>query len=162
LRYKLINMAEKIKPETRSKMMAGIRGANTKPELLVRRYLHRAGMRFRLFAKDLPGRPDVVLPKWNAVVLVHGCFWHGHNGCRYFRLPKTRAEWWAAKIEGNASRDASAEAQLREAGWRVAVMWECALRADAGQALAALEAFIRSDEPSAEFAGGLATPRPHE
>ncbi|GAB1596996.1 very short patch repair endonuclease [Lysobacter claricitrinus] len=155
-------MAEKISPETRSRMMSRIRGANTKPELLVRRYLHRAGFRFRLFAKDLPGRPDVVLPKWKTVVPVHGCFWHGHRGCRYFRLPKTRAEWWSAKIEHNAARDARAEAQLLDAGWRVAVVWECSLRAHPDQTLAALEAFIRSDEPKAEFAEGAATQEPRE
>lgn len=155
-------MAEKISPEVRSRMMSGIRGANTKPELLVRRHLHRAGLRFRLFAKDLPGRPDVVLPRWGTVVLVHGCFWHGHRGCRYFRLPKTRTEWWLAKIEANVMRDASAEAQLRGAGWRVAVVWECALRADPDRTLAALEAFIRSDEQSAEFAERSPTPEPRE
>jgi DNA mismatch endonuclease (patch repair protein) len=145
-------MAEKISPETRSRMMAGIRGGNTKPELLVRRHLHRAGFRFRLFAKDLPGRPDVVLPKWNTLVLVHGCFWHGHRGCRYFRLPKTRPEWWAAKIDANAARDARSEQLLVDAGWRVAVVWECALRLHPDQTLAALEAFIRSNAPAAEFA----------
>lgn len=153
-------MAEKISPETRSRMMSGIRGGNTKPELMVRRYLHRAGLRFRLFAKDLPGRPDVVLPKWNALVLVHGCFWHGHRGCRYFRLPKTRPEWWAAKIEANATRDARSEAKLLDAGWRVAVVWECALRSHPDQTLAALEAFIRSDAPAAEFAEEWSTPKP--
>lgn len=153
-------MAEKISPETRSRMMAGIRGGNTKPELMVRRYLHRAGLRFRLFAKDLPGRPDVVLPRWNAVVLVHGCFWHGHQGCRYFRLPKTRPEWWAAKIKANVARDARSEQQLLDAGWRVAVVWECALRAHPDHTLAALEAFIRSDAPSAEFAEAVVTPKP--
>ncbi len=154
-------MAEKISPEVRSRMMSGIRGANTKPELLVRRHLHRAGLRFRLFAKDLPGRPDVVLPKWGTVVLVHGCFWHGHKGCRYFRLPKTRTDWWKAKIEGNVARDIRAEAQLRESGWRVAVVWECALRADPDETLSRLVEFIRSDEPSAEFTESGTRPESH-
>lgn len=154
-------MAEKISPEVRSRMMCGIRGANTKPELLVRRHLHRAGLRFRLFAKDLPGRPDVVLPKWGTVVLVHGCFWHGHKGCRYFRLPKTRTDWWKAKIEGNVARDIRAEAQLRESGWRVAVVWECALRADPDETLSRLVEFIRSDEPSAEFTESGTRPESH-
>lgn len=154
-------MAEKISPEVRSRMMSGIRGANTKPELLVRRHLHRAGLRFRLFAKDLPGRPDVVLPKWGTVVLVHGCFWHGHKGCRYFRLPKTRTDWWKAKIEGNVARDIRAEAQLRESGWRVAVVWECALRADPDETLSRLVEFIRSDETSAEFTESGTRPESH-
>lgn len=126
-------------------MMSGIRGTNTKPELVVRRQLHASGFRFRLFAKDLPGRPDIVLPKWHVVIFVHGCFWHGHEGCRFFRIPKTRTEWWTAKIEANAARDARSVNLLRAAGWRVAIVWECALRAFPHQALADLEAFIRSD-----------------
>src|SRR5690606_38132668 len=101
-------MAEKISPQTRSRMMSGIRGRDTKPELVVRTYLHSKGFRFRLCRKDLPGSPDVVLPKWRVAVLVHGCFWHGHAGCRYFRVPKTRPEFWSAKIATNASRDAFA------------------------------------------------------
>lgn len=151
-------MAEKISPEVRSRMMAGIRSANTKPELLVRRYLHQAGFRFRLFPKDLPGRPDVVLAKWRTVLFVHGCFWHGHRGCRYFRIPKTRTEWWTAKIEANIARDARAEAQLREIGWRVGVVWECALRAHPDRTLSAVEGFLRGNETFAEFAEGTITP----
>lgn len=153
-------MVERISPETRSRMMSGIRRGNTKPELLVRRYLHRFGFRFRLFAKDLPGRPDVVLPKWNTLVLVHGCFWHGHSHCRYFRLPKTRTEWWTAKIEANVARDVRGQAQLLEAGWRVAVVWECALRAHPDETLSQLVEFIRSDKPFAEFAESSPKLRP--
>jgi DNA mismatch endonuclease (patch repair protein) len=138
-------MPEKISQETRSRMMSGIRGRDTKPELQVRRYLHAAGYRFRLLRKDLPGRPDVVLPKWSVAVFVHGCFWHGHVGCRYFKLPKTRAEFWKTKIEGNAKRDTIAVNLLREAGWRVAVIWECALREDPDRALEQLVRFIRSE-----------------
>jgi DNA mismatch endonuclease, patch repair protein len=145
-------MAEKISPETRSRMMSGIRGINTKPELMVRRWLHRAGFRFRLHAKDLYGRPDVVLPRWNTVIFVHGCFWHGHVGCRYFCLPKTRTEWWVSKIEANAARDVLAISRLRDIGWRVAVVWECALRTRPDEALAGLEAFLRSGGVFAEFA----------
>lgn len=126
-------------------MMSGIRGRNTKPELQVRRYLHAAGYRFRLHRKDLPGLPDVVLPKWSVAVFAHGCFWHGHVGCRYFKLPKTRAEFWKAKIEGNAKRDTIAVNLLQEAGWRVATIWECALRDDPGRALEQLVQFIRSE-----------------
>lgn len=143
-------MPEKISRETRSRMMAGIRGRDTKPEHQVRRHLHAAGYRFRLFRKDLPGRPDVVLPKWRVVVFVHGCFWHGHLGCRYFKLPKTRAEFWKAKIDGNSKRDVIAVDRLREAGWRVAVIWECALRDDPDRALDDLIQFIRSEFPLLE------------
>ena len=144
-------MAEKISQETRSRMMAGIRGRDTKPELLVRSFLHGAGFRFRLCRRDLPGRPDIVLSRWRTVVFAHGCFWHGHAGCRYFRLPKTRPEFWGAKIATNAARDAAAEQALAGLGWRVAVVWECALRDDATSALDQLENFIRSGDTSIEI-----------
>lgn len=137
-------------------MMSGIRGRDTKPELLVRRYLHSAGFRFRLFRKDLPGRPDVVLPRWNVVIFVHGCFWHGHQGCALFRVPKTRTEFWTEKIARNAERDEAAIQKLLDQQWRVAVVWECALRADKSATLNSLEAFIQSSSKLADFA---ATPR---
>ncbi|RYD67576.1 MAG: DNA mismatch endonuclease Vsr [Verrucomicrobiaceae bacterium] len=110
-------MPEKISPETRSRMMSGIRGKNTRPEITVRSFLHRNGFRFRLHGRDLPGKPDVVLPRWKVAVFVHGCFWHGHIGCRYFKLPKTRAEFWKTKIDGNKQRDAVAVDRLREADY---------------------------------------------
>lgn len=144
-------MSEKISQETRSRMMAGIRGRDTKPELLVRRHLHSAGLRFRLFRKDLPGRPDVVLPRWNAVVFVHGCFWHGHKGCALFRVPKTRTEFWTDKIARNAQRDEAVIQRLLGEKWRVAIVWECALRADAPGALRSLVEFIRGSVELAEF-----------
>lgn len=100
-------------------------GGNSKPELMVRRYRHGAGLRFRLFAKDPPGRPDVVLPRWNALVLVHGCFWHGHRGCRYFRFPKTRPEWWAAKIEANATRAFRQSCWMPAGAWRLSGNVRC-------------------------------------
>ena len=112
---------------TRSRMMAAIRGKNTKPELIVRSALHRRGFRYRLHSRDLPGRPDVVLPKWNAVIFVHGCFWHGHD-CHLYRLPATRTEFWQAKITRNRAVDARAIKALRKEGWRVALVWECALK----------------------------------
>lgn len=149
-------MPEKISQETRSRMMSGIRGRDTKPELLVRQYLHSAGFRFRLFRKDLPGRPDIVLPRWNVVVFVHGCFWHGHPGCSLFRVPKTRTEFWTDKISRNSERDEVAIQKLLNQQWRVAVVWECALRADGPGTLHALEGIIRSSTELAEFA---ATPR---
>ncbi len=107
--------------------MAGIRGRDTKPEMEVRRALHRQGFRFRLHVRNLPGRPDIVLPKYKAVVLVHGCFWHGHD-CRYFRLPTTRTAFWSGKIDDNRLRDERNCRDLLGAGWRVMVTWECALR----------------------------------
>lgn len=116
---------------TRSKMMSGIRSKDTKPEMAVRGFLHRQGFRFRLHRKDLPGTPDLVLPKHRAVVFVHGCFWHGHN-CRYFRLPKTRTEFWSEKISGNRARDARNEEALRASGWKVIVIHECEIRDDTG------------------------------
>lgn len=132
-------------------MMSGIRGRDTKPELQVRRYLHAAGYRFRLFRKDLPGRPDIVLPGRKVAIFVHGCFWHGHVGCPLFRVPKTRTEFWVNKIEQNARRDHEAIRQLLADQWRVAVVWECALRSDEQGALSALVRFIRSSEVSAEI-----------
>ncbi|MFC3131325.1 very short patch repair endonuclease, partial [Coralloluteibacterium stylophorae] len=120
-------MPEKINPETRSRMMSGIRGSNTKPELLIRSGLHAAGFRFRLHARALPGRPDLVLPRWRVAVFAHGCFWHGHKGCGYFRIPKTRTEFWTEKIAANARRDEMAIQALHALKWRIAVVWECAL-----------------------------------
>lgn len=107
--------------------MAGIRGANTKPEMLVRRGLHALGYRYRLHGKGMPGRPDLVLRKYKAVIFVHGCFWHGHE-CGIFKWPKTRLEFWQQKISGNRSRDQLVDNRLGEKGWRVLHVWECALR----------------------------------
>ncbi|MBO9740146.1 DNA mismatch endonuclease Vsr [Xanthomonas axonopodis pv. begoniae] len=143
-------VAEKISPETRSRMMSGIKGKNTRPEIAVRSFLHRNGFRFRLHGSRLPGRPDVVLARWNAVVFVHGCFWHGHSGCRYFKLPKTRTDFWKTKIDSNSQRDALAIHRLRQAGWRVAIIWECALRDEPDRALDELLRFIRSEDISVE------------
>lgn len=114
-------------PEVRSYNMSRIRGRDTRPEMVIRRGLHARGYRFRLHVKDLPGRPDLVFPKSRAVMFVNGCFWHGHN-CRSFRMPATRADFWASKIATNKSRDAKACAALADAGWRVLTIWECALR----------------------------------
>ena len=108
-------------------MMAGIRGKDTKPELLIRSALHRRGFRFRLHSSELPGKPDMVFPKHGAVILVHGCFWHGHD-CHLFRWPKTRENFWREKIGSNVARDRKQLAELRDAGWRVAIIWECALK----------------------------------
>ncbi len=107
--------------------MAGIRGRNTKPERVVRSMLHRRGFRFRLHRRDLPGKPDLVFPKHRAIILIHGCFWHGH-GCHLFRWPKTREEFWKEKINANIALDRRQYSALRDAGWRVATIWECALK----------------------------------
>jgi DNA mismatch endonuclease (patch repair protein) len=116
-----------ISPERRSALMSRIKGRDTGIELLVRRGLHALGFRFRLGGSGLPGRPDIVLPKYRTVVFVHGCFWHRHD-CHLVRLPKTRPEFWKAKIDANGERDRRKEAQLRELGWNVATIWECELR----------------------------------
>ncbi|GAB1254795.1 very short patch repair endonuclease [Desulfovibrio falkowii] len=120
-------MADIVDSATRSRMMSGIRGKNTRPEVLVRSLLHRKGFRFRLQVSTLPGRPDIVLPRYRAVIFVNGCFWHGHD-CHLFRLPATRTEFWHSKIENNRNRDRRVREELLAAGWRVGVVWECALR----------------------------------
>lgn len=114
--------------ETRSRMMAGIKGRNTKPEMLVRRFLHANGYRFRLHRRDLPGSPDIVLPKFMTCIFVHGCFWHRHPGCRYATTPKTNGDFWAKKFESNVERDIRSKAALEEAGWSVLVVWECEIK----------------------------------
>lgn len=120
-------MADVVDSTTRSRMMSGIRGRDTGIELAVRKALHARGFRYRLAVRTLPGRPDIVLPRWHAVILVHGCFWHAHD-CGLYRIPTTRPEFWRAKLEGNSARDARNESALLNAGWRVATVWECALR----------------------------------
>lgn len=119
-------MSDVVDPATRSRMMSGIRGKDTQPELRVRRRLHGAGLRFRLHAKDLPGRPDLVFRGVRTAVFVHGCFWHQHAGCRFSSQPATNAEFWAAKLAGNVARDERRIEQLRVLGWAVEVIWECA------------------------------------
>ena len=115
-------------PEQRSRNMAAIRSKNTKPEMRVRSALHAMGFRFRLHRKDLPGRPDIVLPKFRTAIFVHGCFWHCHR-CKYGSVkPATRADFWAAKRAGNVARDRAHRAALRKLGWRVLVLWECEVR----------------------------------
>lgn len=119
-------MTDIVSPEVRSRMMAGIRGKNTKPELKLRSGLHRLGLRFTLNS-TLPGKPDLVLPRHRVTVFFHGCFWHGHD-CPLFRMPGTRPEFWREKIGKNRERDATVSASLKAAGWRVAVVRECAIR----------------------------------
>jgi len=116
-----------VSAETRSRMMSGIKGKNTSPEVIIRKALHARGFRFRIHVNNLPGKPDLVLPKYKAVIFVHGCFWHGHS-CRYFKVPKTRQEFWLDKIGKNKSRDNKNLLLLQAEKWRVLVVWECAVR----------------------------------
>jgi DNA mismatch endonuclease (patch repair protein) len=113
---------------TRSFNMSRIKGKNTKPEMLVRRFLFANGFRYRLNVKTLPGKPDIVLPKYKTVIFINGCFWHGHKGCKYFVVPKTRTEWWLNKIKDTQKRDREAEIQLNVLGWKVITLWECGLK----------------------------------
>ncbi|MBX9665027.1 very short patch repair endonuclease [Novosphingobium sp.] len=121
-------MADIVDAETRSRLMAGIRSKNTKPELLLRRALHARGLRYRLHGAKLPGKPDLVFAKHQAVIFVHGCFWHRHSNCRFATTPSTRSEFWTAKFSANIERDKKNVAALLENGWRIATVWECALK----------------------------------
>lgn len=121
-------MADVHDKATRSYNMSQIKGKNTKPEMLVRKFLHAHGFRYRLHVKDLPGKPDIVLPKYKTVIFVHGCFWHGHEGCRYYVIPKTKTDWWLSKINGNIANDTKAEHALKEKGWNIITLWECELK----------------------------------
>jgi DNA mismatch endonuclease, patch repair protein len=123
-------MSDIVDRATRSRMMSGIRGKDTKPERVVRRFLHASGLRYRLHQRNLPGTPDLVLAKHSAVVLVHGCFWHQHPGCPQAVMPRTNRDFWRDKLEENRSRDERYEAELRALGYRVFVVWECELRDD--------------------------------
>lgn len=120
-------MVDIVDSATRSRMMSGIRGRNTKPEILIRSLLHRHGFRFRLHVSDLPGKPDIVLPRYHAIIFVHGCFWHGHD-CSLFKWARTRPDFWREKIGRNQANDNRVKAALLADGWRVGIVWECALR----------------------------------
>ena len=121
-------MADTLTPSQRSEMMSRIRGRDTKPELQVRSILHRMGYRFTLDNRDMPGSPDIVLPRYDVAIFVHGCFWHRHARCRYASTPKTRRSFWNAKFQANKARDRRVTAALRRDGWRVWTVWECQLR----------------------------------
>jgi len=121
-------MADVHEPEIRSYNMSQIKGKDTKPEMLVRKFLHAHGLRYRLHDKKLPGKPDIVLPKYNTAVMVHGCFWHGHEGCKYYVVPKTRTQWWLDKINTNKRKDKENESELKGLGWHVLTVFECELK----------------------------------
>jgi DNA mismatch endonuclease, patch repair protein len=143
-------------PEPRQLNMSRIRGKDTKPEMILREGLHQAGLRFRLHARELPGRPDLIFPRYHAAVLIHGCFWHGHD-CPMFKLPRTRTEFWAGKIAGNRARDRQNEAALSRQGWRIMTVWECALKGSARlrlcDVIAACNDFIRGSCAQVELKG---------
>lgn len=121
-------MADIVPPSVRSLMMSGIKGKNSRPEMLVRRMLFAAGYRFRLHRRDLPGTPDIAMPSRKIAIFVHGCFWHAHKGCKYAKIPATRPEFWTAKLQANVDRDRRAVENLTTMGWRVLCVWECATR----------------------------------
>jgi DNA mismatch endonuclease (patch repair protein) len=125
---------EIVEKATRSRMMAGIRGKDTRPELVVRKLLHGAGFRYRLHVRDLPGKPDIVLPRYRAVIFVHGCFWHVHDRCRFSKLPQSNTEFWSEKLGRNRLRDQVHVEALKTTGWRVLIVWECATRSMANAA----------------------------
>lgn len=143
--------------------MARIRSTDTKPEMIIRKGLHAAGFRFRLHTRSLPGRPDIVMRKHRCVIFIHGCFWHGHEGCPYFRLPKTRPEFWSAKIGANQARDRRVMDALIRDGWRVLIIWECATRTIPVSILVKnIATWLQGFETSAELSlnGGSADERP--
>ena len=145
-------MTDIVSAEIRSRMMSGIQGKDTRPEMTLRRALHAAGFRYRLHVRSLPGRPDLVLPKYSAVGLVHGCFWHRHPDCPYATTPATRPEFWQEKFRSTVERDKRQHRQLQDRGWRVAVIWECALgRKTADAAVARLVRWLPGDAPTVEI-----------
>ena len=138
-------MVDVVSSKVRSRMMAGIGGKDTKPELTLRKGLFALGLRYRLHDRKLPGRPDIVLPRWNTVVFVHGCFWHRHPGCRYTTTPSTRTEFWLDKFEKNVARDQRNVSALRALGWRVLVVWECDIKSDLGGTIVRVDRWIRNE-----------------
>ena len=145
-------------PEQRSFNMSRIRGKDTKPELVVRRSLHRLGFRFRLHVKNLPGKPDLVLPKYHAVIFIHGCFWHGHD-CKLFKWPRTRKKFWREKISDNRARDEKNRRLLEGEGWRILEIWECAFRGtgrfDSAEVMAQAKRWILSAEAYSEIRSAM-------
>jgi DNA mismatch endonuclease, patch repair protein len=145
-------MTDVVNRETRSRMRSGIRGKNTRPELIVRRYLHCAGLRYRLHDRSLPGAPDLVFRSRSAVVFVHGCFWHQHAGCRFAVMPKQNRPFWRRKLLENVKRDQENVRELQAAGWRVYVVWECDMSAGRLRRLAQDLESVRPDEPARQHA----------
>lgn len=151
-----MSLSDIVDQATRSRMMAGIRSQNTRPELAVRSALHARGFRYRLHMQELPGKPDMVLRKHSAVILIHGCFWHGHD-CPLFRLPGTRTDFWKEKIDRNRERDAEVRESLESSGWRCLTIWECAMRGrgrlDFESLIDAVATWLKKCEQSKELRG---------
>ncbi len=149
-------MTDVVAPDVRSRMMSGIRSKDTQPELALRKGLFARGFRYRLNDKRLPGKPDLVLPKFHAVIFVHGCFWHQHN-CHLFKWPKTRAEFWHQKLTGNVERDCKNQSTLQDLGWRTLTVWECALKGKEKMNLCTLtnnvSEWLTGEKMSGEIAG---------
>jgi len=149
-------MPDVVGPTTRSRMMSGIRGKNTKPELVIRRQLHSLGFRYRIHYKTLPGKPDMVFPKYKALILVHGCFWHVHD-CHLFKWPHSRETFWHTKLVRNKALDKEHIQHLCSLGWRTLVIWECALkgrsRLPLNEVVERAKIWLLSDEPIAEIRG---------
>ena len=140
-------MVDIVDAATRSRMMAGIRGKHTRPEVGLRKSLHARGLRFRLHVRSLPGAPDIVLPRWRAAILVQGCFWHRHEGCRYATTPATRPEFWQTKFRENVARDRRNTELLIKGGLRIAVVWECALKSQGADKVAdVIQSWLNSGE----------------
>lgn len=159
-------MADRLTPEQRRLNMSRVRAKNTGPEMIVRRILHGRGFRFRLHRRDLPGKPDVVLPRYRTAILIHGCFWHGH-GCSLFKVPATRTAFWLAKIETNRRRDAEALSRLKALGWRTLCVWECAMKGTRRMPETGLAhrivSFVISNESDSEIAeASTSNARPEE
>lgn len=146
-------MTDIVNKAARSRMMSGIRSKNTAPELLTRKILHGLGFRFRLSSTGLPGRPDVILPKYRVAVFVHGCFWHRHEGCRFAKLPSSNSEFWTTKLQKNVVRDEDVKKALTDSGWRHLTIWECRLRklTPIDNLPERLSKWIRSDRRKGEF-----------
>jgi DNA mismatch endonuclease (patch repair protein) len=151
-------MADRLSTEQRRLNMSRVLSRNTAPEIIVRRLLHSVGYRFRLHRRDLPGTPDIVLPKHGVAIFVHGCFWHGHN-CPLFRLPETRPDFWSSKIEGNRMRDKAARRSLLELEWRSITVWECAVRGrwrlERSELAAKVTSLIEDSRTGADIEGGF-------
>lgn len=149
-------MTDVFSPEKRSEVMSKIQGIDTKPEMKIRKALHSLGYRYRLHDKSLPGKPDIKLTKYNALIFVHGCFWHGHD-CHLFKWPKTREDFWREKILGNKKRDEKNETKLLDKGWKVLTIWECALKGknswNLGSLLEKVEKWLQSEKYKLEIKG---------
>lgn len=149
-------MVDTVDAATRSRIMASIRGKDTKPEMVLRKSLHARGFRYRLHGKGLPGKPDMVFRRFNAVCFVHGCFWHHHEGCRFATSPATRPDYWLSKFKGNQARDKAAARSLQESGWRVAIVWECDLKGEGAATTAERVAqWLESNESTFHSDDGL-------